>query len=416
MIKGAGKGKKLAFFRNSGRWPAIALLAALQLGCNQSAPRIAGPTAPPLPEGEPFAALAATILTNAGASTVIGDLGIYPGVTLKGFPPGKISGTPHVADSSAQQAQWDAAAAYDFIAAQPCDVYLTGQDLGTRTLTPAVYCTTLANAQLTGTLTLDAGGDPNALFVFQIAGTLATAPNSSVVVRNGASPCRVFWQVGASATLGAASQFAGTLIGLADITLANDVTVNGRVLARSGALTLSRDHIDLSACAGPSHSSDGDAGNAATDGGTGDAAEADAGNCYSSVFGTMCENHCVNLRSDSANCGECGHACPDGLPCLAAFCGTCPGTICEGWCVDLNYDRHHCGRCGNPCGPNEACNRGTCEPLTCQGGAICSGACVNLATDSSNCGACGNVCDPLNACLGGACCRPVEQPLWPYLN
>ncbi len=184
-----------------------------------------------------FGVLAGTTVTNTGVTTVIGDLGVSPGTSITGFPPGTCTGTTHQADASAQQAQTDLTTAYNSATSQSCDTNLTGQNLGGTTLTPAVYCFDVT-AGLTGTLTLDARGNANAVFVFQIGSTLTTAGDSSVVLTNSAQAKNVFWQVGSSATLGTSTQFAGSILALESITLTNGATVSGRALARNGAVTM----------------------------------------------------------------------------------------------------------------------------------------------------------------------------------
>jgi hypothetical protein len=119
---------------------------------------------------------------------------------------------------------------------------LTGQDLGGMTLTPGVYCFA-SSAQLTGTLTLDAQGDPNAVFIFQTGSTLTTASGSSVLLINNASSCGVFWQVGSSATLGTGTSLAGSIVALTSITLNTGASVAGRALARNGAVTLDNNQV-----------------------------------------------------------------------------------------------------------------------------------------------------------------------------
>ena len=125
---------------------------------------------------------------------------------------------------------------------------LTGTDLGGRTLTPGAYGFS-SSAQLTGQLTLDAQGDPNAQFVFVIGTTLTTATASSVILTNGASPCNVYWKVGSSATLGTSTSFEGNLMALATVSLNDSVTVLGRVLAREGEVTLINDVLSAPQCA-----------------------------------------------------------------------------------------------------------------------------------------------------------------------
>jgi hypothetical protein len=177
----------------------------------------------------------------------VGDLGVSPGTSITGFPPGIVSGgVIHANDAVALGAQNDLAVAYTNLAGQPSDVDLTGQDLGGLTLTSGVY-TFNSSAQLTGTLTLDAQGDPAAVFVFQIGSTLTTASASQVVVINGGANCNVFWQVGSSATLGTTTAFVGNILALTSITLTTGATNSGRLLARNGALTLDSNNIAVCA-------------------------------------------------------------------------------------------------------------------------------------------------------------------------
>ena len=135
------------------------------------------------------------------------------------------------------QAQNDLTTAYDNIAATPCTVDLTGQNLGGLTLTPGVYCFS-SSAQLTGALTLDFVGDPNALFLFKIGSTLTTASGSSVTLLTPGRCGRVFWQIGSSATIGTDTSFAGDVLAFTSITVTTGANTSGRLLARNGAVTL----------------------------------------------------------------------------------------------------------------------------------------------------------------------------------
>jgi len=165
-----------------------------------------------------FAVLGSSTVTNTGSSVVNGDLGLSPGTSVTGFPPGVVSGTIHVADGAAASAQTSLTTAYNNAAGQTCDTDLTGQDLGGLTLTPGVYCFS-SSAQLTETLTLDAQGESSSVFIFKIGLALTTASGSSVVLINGAESCNVFWQVGSSATLGSSTIFTGNILALTSITL-----------------------------------------------------------------------------------------------------------------------------------------------------------------------------------------------------
>lgn len=198
-----------------------------------------------------FAVLGGSTVTNTATPTVVtGDLGVSPGSAVTGFPPGiVVGGTIHAADAVAAQAQSDLTAVYTNLANTACNTDLTGQDLGGLTLTPGVYCFS-TSAQLTGTLTLDAQGNSNAVFIFKIGSTLTTASASSVLLINSASSCGVFWQVGSSATLGTGTSLAGSIVALTSITLNTGASLNGRALARNGAVTLDDSHVTI--CSGGS--------------------------------------------------------------------------------------------------------------------------------------------------------------------
>jgi type VI secretion system secreted protein VgrG len=196
-----------------------------------------------------FAVLAGSTVTNTGPSVVHGDLGVSAGSAVVGFPPGLVNGTIHAADAVAAQAQSDLTIAYvDSAGRAPTDD-LTGQDLGGLTLTDGTYAFT-TSAQLTGTVTFDAQGDPDSVFIIQIGSTLTTASASSVSLTNGADACNIFWQVGSSATLGTDTAFQGNILALTSITLTTGATiVNGRALARNGAVTLDTNVITQTPCA-----------------------------------------------------------------------------------------------------------------------------------------------------------------------
>jgi hypothetical protein len=205
----------------------------------------------PLGTAQNFAVLAGSTVTNTGSTVVNGNVGVSPGSSVTGFPPGVVTGgSIHAADATAAQAQSDLTTAYNTAAGMPCTTDLTGQNLGGLTLTPGVYCFT-SSASLTGTLTLDFQGNPNAVFVFKIGSTLTTASASSVLLTNagGATcPANVDWQVGSSATLGTGSTFAGNILALTSITMTTGTTLNGRALARNGAVTLDTNTVSL--CSG----------------------------------------------------------------------------------------------------------------------------------------------------------------------
>ena len=204
-------------------------------------------TAPPLGTAESFAVLGGSTVTNTGPSVITGDLGVSPGSAVTGFPPGIVTGTIHAANAVALQAQSDTVTAYNNLAGQACTANLTGQDLGGLTLTPGVYCFDVS-AQLTGTLTLNAQGNPAAVFIFKTGSTLTTAGSSVVSVINGGSGCNVYWQIGSSATLGTTTSFVGNIIALTSITLTTNAQILGRALARNGAVTLDTNNINNATC------------------------------------------------------------------------------------------------------------------------------------------------------------------------
>ncbi len=190
-----------------------------------------------------FGVLAGSTVTNTGATTVTGNLGVSPGSSVTGFPPGIVTGgTIHLNDAVAAQAQSDVTTAYNAIAGTACTVDLTGQNLGGLTLTPGVYCFS-SSAQLTGTLTLNALGNANSLFIFKIGSTLTTASGATVQVINPGTNCNIFWQVGSSATLGSGTSFVGNILALTSITLNTGANVSGRVLARNGAVTMDTNNV-----------------------------------------------------------------------------------------------------------------------------------------------------------------------------
>ena len=211
-------------------------------------------SAPPMATAtKAFAVLGGATVTNTGASSVSGDLGVSPGPAVTGFASvdgglGTVTGAIHLNDGVAQAAQTDVAAAYVNLAGQNCDTVLSGQDLGGKSLAPGVYCFA-TSAQLTGHLELDAGGDPDAVWVFQIGSTLTTASESSVAVINGGKSCNVWWQVGTFATLGTGTAFVGNILADQSITLTTGASITGAALAHSAAVTM--DTNSISKCFGP---------------------------------------------------------------------------------------------------------------------------------------------------------------------
>ena len=206
-----------------------------------AAPPTAVAPALDLGAGASFAVLAGSGITNTGLTSVSGDLGAFPTPAITGLASLTLTGSNQAGNSTTQQAKSDVDAAYASLAARPSTGTITG-DLGGRTLAPGVY-DAASSLGLTGTLTLDGQGDPNAVFVLRAGSTLTTASASQVVLVRGAQACNVFWMVGSSATLGTASTIRGSILAATSITVTTGVTIDGRVLARTGAITLDSDSI-----------------------------------------------------------------------------------------------------------------------------------------------------------------------------
>lgn len=196
-----------------------------------------------------FAILAGSGITNTGPTTITGNVGTFPNPSETGFGSVTIIGTNHVDDAVTQGAKNDLTTAYNDAAGRVPFTVVAG-DLGGQTLAPGVY-QSASSLGLTGTLTLDAQGDPDAVFIFQMGSSLTTASASNVALINGAQACNVFWQVGSSATLGTGSTFQGTIMALTSITATTGAVVNGRLLARNGAVTLDTNTITVTICATP---------------------------------------------------------------------------------------------------------------------------------------------------------------------
>lgn len=195
-----------------------------------------------------FAVLAGSTVTNTGPSVINGNIGLSPGTAVVGFfSPGIVTApyTIHANDGVAIQAQIDLTSQYNALANRPATVNLTGQDLAGLTLAPGVYNYDTA-AQLSGTLTLDAQNNPNAVFIVNIGSTLITSSASAVALVNGAQGANVYFVVGSSATLGTATTLAGNILALTSITLNTGATINcGAALARNGAVTLDTNTISV---------------------------------------------------------------------------------------------------------------------------------------------------------------------------
>jgi len=195
-------------------------------------------TAPVLGAAGSFAVLASSTVTSTGLTALTGDMGVSPGTALVGFPPGTLTGTKESATVASASGMTDLTLAYNDVAGRNVAPVTLAGNIGGLTLPPGLYKSTSSLAISSGDLTLDAQGDPNAVFVFQIASTLTTTSDRDVLLTGGARATNVYWQVGSSATLGTNSAFKGTIMANQSITLNTGASLTGRALARTGAVTM----------------------------------------------------------------------------------------------------------------------------------------------------------------------------------
>jgi hypothetical protein len=207
----------------------------------------AAATAVPLGTTASFGVLAGAGITNTGPTTINGDIGTFPTTSISGAGSMTITGVNHAGDAITQQAKNDWTTAFNNAASQGPTIPIVA-NLGGQTLTAGVY-NSASTIGLTGTVTLDGGGNFDSVFVFQAGSALTTASASQVSLTNGARACNVFWQVGSSATLGTGSNFVGTLLASSSISVTTGATVHGRVLASTGTVTLDTNVIRVPSCA-----------------------------------------------------------------------------------------------------------------------------------------------------------------------
>ena len=192
-----------------------------------------------------FVVLAGSTVTSTGATALTGDQGVSPGTAVTGFPPGTLTGTMHAGDATSAVAMGDLTTAYNDAAGRTLAPVTLAGNLGGLTLPPGLYKSTSSLSISSGDLTLDAQGDPNAVFIFQMASTFTTTSGRAVILSGGAKASNVFWQVGSSATLGTTSAFVGTVMADQSITLNTGATLSGRALARIGSVTLAANTVVL---------------------------------------------------------------------------------------------------------------------------------------------------------------------------
>jgi len=195
----------------------------------------------------------------------------------------------------------------------------------------------------------------------------------------------VFWQVGSSATVGTSTSFVGNILALTSIALTTGASLDGRALARNGAVTLDSNKITSNSCAPVA--------------GEGDGGVASLSCCDGAK---LCGGTCANLQTDANNCGSCGKHCSASEVCSAGACAPCPASRaqCKDQCADLGSDPLNCGACGNVCAARQSCIAGSCSACD---GTLCANTCAELSTDAANCGACGNACAADECCHAGSC-------------
>lgn len=205
----------------------------------------AGTVQPPivLASTQGYVVIAGSTITNTGITNVTGDVGLSPGTAVTGFPPGILVGTQHISDASSVQAKLDLTTGYNNAAGRTLGPVSVAGNIGGMTLPAGLYKSTSGLEISSGDLTLDAKGDANSVWVFQIASTLTTTAGRKVILSGGAKATNIFWQVGTSATLGTTSVFKGTIMADQSITMNTGATLEGRVLARIGAVTLNGNTI-----------------------------------------------------------------------------------------------------------------------------------------------------------------------------
>lgn len=191
-----------------------------------------------------FAVLAGSAITSTGATSITGDMGLSPGTSIGGFPPGVIVGTQRINDNLATQAKLDLTIAYNDVAGRTSTEIVTlSGNIGGLTLTPGLYKSTSTLAISSGDVTFDAKGNANGVFIIQIASSLTTTSGRKVILAGGALASNIYWQVGSSATFGTTSVFKGTILAMQSITFDTGATLEGRALARTGGITMAGNTI-----------------------------------------------------------------------------------------------------------------------------------------------------------------------------
>lgn len=244
-IQPANKARFPVFLRRNGTAPAVScLLLGLTLTFAYQL-ATAGELPVALGTADTYAVLSGQTATSTGQSILLGNLGVSPGSAITGFPPGVVLGKINLANTAAARAQRDLTIAYNDAAGRSTAPVAVSGNLGGRTLTPGLYKSTSGLEISSGDLTLDARGNRNAVFIFQMASTLTTTSDRKVILKGMAQAANVFWQVGSSATLGTTTVFKGNILALTSISLATGATLEGRALARNGSVTMQDNDITI---------------------------------------------------------------------------------------------------------------------------------------------------------------------------
>lgn len=208
--------------------------------------RLAGEARIALGAASSYAILAFNTVTNVNnvGTVVTGNLGISPGAAVVGFPPGEVIGTIHAGDPTAAAAKVALLAAYNDAVGRLGAAVLPG-NLSGLTLTPGLYKNATSVLLSAGNVTLDAQGDANAVFIFQVGSTLTTGDGTQIILSGGANATSIYWAVGTSATLGTTSSFKGTLLAASAITMKTGASIEGRLLALNAAVDLDTNAITV---------------------------------------------------------------------------------------------------------------------------------------------------------------------------
>lgn len=231
---------------------AFALLACGKAGTGKSgAYQAPVEPFPFLGKSATFAILAQQSINNIGATVIYGDVGLSQGSVMTGFATVRSTGgSLHPADALALRAQADSQNAYNNIRQKTCDHQLTGQDLGGMTLKPGTYCFD-GDANLNGLLTLDFQGNKNANFLFQLGNNLRTGTDAGMRIIGDGESCNVFWLVPGTARLSALTNFSGAIFSFGDINMGVNAKLNGKLMSRTGSVSLNANEIYNNTCPWP---------------------------------------------------------------------------------------------------------------------------------------------------------------------